>query len=436
MTSLKVKPLLLAAGTKRFNPENMKVNIDRLEYIFKRRIDVVMPAKSIRMTTDGKMYFDIPQKLFSVGGTTFTDFKDAETESDKLRDEGEVDDYKVHIISGSERQLSLTRTAKQQLLERVDIPVRVANRQAAENRGDLVWRFVGDAIARSNQSVLVRVLDNEVRSVLSSKYRAIDSLELLKQTTNSIKAAGADILEIRVWEDKFQLTAVNPNLKYTIQELLGDNPRYGGISLPDNAVSAMLEIDNDEAGGGGLNLLLGMYTYLCTNYMLMRRPVLSIKHSGSNLVGSALESLVLSPNTRLLQARADISKMNDAVSSAFSAERFNKMMEAARAAANDVIPDDKKSEAVKAAMYTSKIPKSEFDAIYESLIADRDLSRYGLIQAVTRIPDSGRAANVADLCDRAGGDLLQLQTADWERWIDVNAKSYDNGAETEEAVLL
>jgi hypothetical protein len=432
--------LLLSAGVRRFDPSGISDAVDRLESLFVRRIDFALPLNRFVLNERGEVYFDVPNKMVSVGGRTFINFGDAEVYSDKLREEGKDEgEYRIKPVAGDGERLVFTGRAKSQLLEFLDLPVRYANKQSKNNNADLIWDHANKLVARQSRSVLCRVVDNNVRAVLSTKYKPIDSLDILKQTMATLKGVGADVMEVRVWEDKFQMIAVNPNLQANLRQLLGDTPAGHNFKQLDESdvTNALLEIENDEAAGGGLNLMIGVYTAACTNYMLLRKPVVAIRHSGMDIKTTGIESFVISAQTRQKQAAADISKLNDAVGATFSQEKFDELMAKFRQAATDVIPEDKKEEAVKAAIYSSAIPKRELKPILESLLAGRDMTRYGLMQAVTRIPDAGRDASTAYACDRAGGDLLQL-AGDFNSWIDKGAKAYDRGVEEDEldAVLI
>lgn len=429
--------LMLSAGSGRLDPAGIGSAIEELQRIQTSRIDMVLPINRVRVTSDGRMFFDVENKLYKVGGYSFVAHEEAWKKSEQMREEDMNSDWTIKTIDGPDGAMELTGTAKSQLLQYASVPVRHANAQAKRNNTDLLWNYVQETLQRDKSSVTVRMLDNQVRAVVSGQYKSIDSMAVLGETMDALKHIGADLMEVRVWEDKFQMTVVHPELRMSMMDLFGDMAGKGHVfhNLDTNsAVNALLEIENDEAGGGGLNLLIGLFTQACTNYVVLRKPILQIRHVGKEMKGSALEGLVLTANTRQLIAAADIAKMRDAVSATFTQERFKLLLEKYKEAATDEIPADKQEEAVKAVIVSSNIPRTELKTIYEELMASRNLTRYGLMQAVTQIPTKGRDASAAYACDRAGGDLLEFK-GNFTNWINKNSKLYDN-EEVDEGLLV
>lgn len=431
---------LLNVGTSRFSPETHRTVAAELKRWNEERLDVVVPTSSINTDDKGSIWLNVSTKFFKVGNRMFSDFTKAEQYLDDLQSDGDTD-ASISVISEQELHIPLAQSARTQLLSRLGLPVRYANKQATKGNSDLVWRHINDCLKREESHMLLRILDGQVRAVLSSRYRIIDSYQMFVESLDIIDKVDADIMEAKLFPSGFQLLACHKGMIEDVETHLKELSRTHGhpISRPDHpdgdAHFAMLSISNFENGDGTASVQAGVLRKACMNTMLLRDKVLSLTHSGADISAKLASHLVLSAETRNKIADAELSKIRDAVSAVFDKERFSKIMLALANATMVDIPEGVANKAVKALVIENNLPRKDVDILLENLLTSRDLSRYGLIQAATAMTNK-RSGLEAYNYELAGGQVLDLENDKFHSWIEKGAAKFDKEDTTEEELLL
>jgi hypothetical protein len=445
---------------QRFSKEQIAKVANELHRWQQDRLDILVPLEAVRMDKGGAMHLDIPQRLLRVENRTFvgTDYKRAEEYLDTILEASPDKRGKIAIepFDTKERSFELTNKAKSQFVHgRLEIPAVFVRRQSAKNNVDLVWEFINGALKRDKRTVLLRILDGQVRAVMSDSYQPLDSHALFFAAANAIKEAGGEMWEARLFDDGFQLTGVNMGVHERLVDYLenkpehtiarGDHPGGDGGAGSDAGVDrdplneshyGMMSLSNDEAGGGSCNLDFGVLRGACLNGLLLTDHILQIRHSGGKLGSVADGGFVLSAATQLKMMDAELSKISDAATSAFDPERLKDVVRKLAKAKGDVIPEGRAAAAVKAVCSSFDIPKDKHESMLSELLSSRDTTRFGLIQAATHqahsMSESGDSAAAAHV-EQVGGKLLEVQ--DFEKFIDAGEKAFDNPSRKEEDVF-
>jgi hypothetical protein len=179
-----------------------------------------------------------------------------------------------------------------------------------------------------------------------------------------------------------------------------------------DTVSPAIIISNSEVGLGALSIEAGVWTNLCTNLAIAASRSMRKYHiGGKHEMGEEVYAL-LSNRTRAITDAALWAQVRDVVQGAFDQARFDALTDELAGTAKQPIEGDP----VKVVELTAKqfgMGEGEQKSVLRHLIEGGDLTRYGLIGAVTRtaedLPDYDRATEF----EKFGGKLIELPANDW-----------------------
>lgn len=424
----------------RFSPDRIREVQRELQRWREERMDLLVPAASVVMKDNGELMFDLDSQLFRVHDRMFCKYDEAEQYLNMINkhDPGSIGKVKIDPMGKQQSSLRLRRSASSQLLQRLDVPVRYAQKQERNRNLDLVYRHVNDLLQRKKSKLLLRCLDGEVRAVLSSSYMPLDSATMFNRVLEIVSEKGGEIWDAKLLDDGYHLTAVNKNVSANLYDYLKDKgdhtidrgPGGGGASDRTDKSSdmhyGMLSSTNHEGGGGAGTLNVAVLRAACLNTLVMADTLVSIRHSAGDNATRLGDGIFFSPETQYSIAAAEYGKLGDAARTAFDPGRLEKLMKRLANAKEDVIPDSvQPREAVQAVIGNLGVSKQEEDSLTDRLLASRDLTRFGLIQALT----SGAHECYDESGDKAfdfekmGGRLLDAES-DFERWLNAGKKAY------------
>ena len=427
-------------GSERYQPEQIAKATAELERWSRERVDILAPAKSVRITDSGELYLQTSNlKLMKVANRVFTGWEDAEQYSDQMKKDLPDQDFPIGIVDGQNAALGLHRRAKSQLWGRLETPVRYVNKQVKRGLTAVMIDHQRDLLGASDQKFLFRVLDGKVQAVLSSYYRAIDSVAMLSLVLPKITEVGGQILNAKVWGGGFTLTAANPQLMQRLADYFADKPNHHFMNVEDGDPHfATINIHNREYGDGSAGASLGAWRKVCNNGVIVTEQLASIQHKGTDMSTRIIDSSIISPATRLKFADAELSKIGDAVTAAFDPVRFTALMQKLAGATEDTLTQEQAEDACKATIVMAHLPHSLLSPMVAELLMSRDLTRFGLIQATTVLAHKSSDALAHNL-EKAGGVLLDDvggDVYDFGRWMKQGSKAFDRVDETEEEEAL
>lgn len=296
--------------------------------------DYVLPTSRLAFDDAGRLM--IQGKTFTVGGRTFLEWSDAEAESDRVR----------QAVLSSDTQ------------------------DPAE---------VADAIA------------NAGKITVSNESGSIE----LYAAASRFRDTGATLWKARLSDDGFEMFGVADHIAGEVRLDRPFDPGDGWLSRwagrSGDVQNAAVRIVNSETGRGGLNVNLSIVTKICANFCVWGEGVSAI-HSGRAIEADD-DGLIVSDETREKESAVIWSKINDAISTAFNAERFQKLLDRMNDATQVEIPADRIEAVVDNVVAKFSIAEDAKRSILDELLATGDRSQYGLAQSVT---------NAAHASDRAG----------------------------------
>lgn len=165
---------------------------------------------------------------------------------------------------------------------------------------------------------LVRVLDGNVRSFMSDRYRPLENADLAEAVFPVIMDAGLVVVSCEITERRLYIKAFDKRIEREIA-IKGTDPAHTFLK---DVVFPSIVISNSEVGYGALSVAAGLYTGGCTNFAAfndsrMRKYHVGAKHAG----GENIEAL-LSDATKRLTDAAVWSQTRDVVKSAFAIAAF------------------------------------------------------------------------------------------------------------------
>jgi hypothetical protein len=205
---------------------------------------------------------------------------------------------------------------------------------------------------------------------------------------------GITIASCNVTDEKMYLKVINTNIEAAIS--VGDPVQAGFV------------LSNGELGNGSISVEPFIYRLVCTNGLTLKDAKQRKNHAGR-----ANESTDLY-GADTMQAIDDAFKLKirDLVRNAISITTFHNAVADLQVAKTDIIT----GHSAKAVELTSKaigLSGDESSMVLEHLIRSGDLSRFGMLNAVTRTAEDVQSYDRATEIERLGSSVLYLPQNTW-----------------------
>lgn len=306
---------------------------------------------------------------------------------------------------GLDNPLDMTDWANSQLASWAGIPQKYYDRLRSENpfvlaenvNHSIDWT-VNNGGDRDRK--LVRVLDGRVRAYLSSRYRILDSSDLLSTVLpvmieNNLRVESCELTERRLF-----LKAVSDKLVTDVKK--GDAVQYGIV------------VSSSDVGSGSIKVEPLIYRLVCANGMIMNDNQIRKYHVGRNMEAQEFREL-LSDETKYQEDKTFWMSVRDVVLNSLQRDVFEKAVDKLRIAANEPIVNV--AELPKVIEMVSKSVSIYGDdtknRILGHLAAGGDLTKYGLANAITRSAQDEDDYEKATDLERAGGTVIELPKSMW-----------------------
>jgi len=307
-------------------------------------------------------------------------------------------------VDGAESTTGLVvqQHAHQQIATRLGVPWRYYQRLQSE-LPVLLDENVNRLFHHKPERRMVRTLDGRARAFLSDSYRRLDNGELARTLLPIL----GDIPEVR-----FESCAITDKRMY-IKAL---TPRVTGEVKVGETVCAGVLIANSEVGVGKLRIEPFVYTLACTNGMVIPRSLgaaaINRVHVGRRVENEDDTFRVFRDETLQADDRAFFMACADVVRAAVDEVRFAELVEAMQAAAADE-PVQSVIGAVQHLARAESLSDGERDSVLTHLAAGGDLSRWGVLSAVTRAAEDADSYDRATELEELGGKVLAYTPGEW-----------------------
>jgi len=264
---------------------------------------------------------------------------------------------------------------------------------------DLLTMTVNKLFNEQPERRLVRVMDNDCRAFLSDSYRTLDNYDCAEAVLPELqKVKDMEIVSTQLTDDRFYIKAVFPRVQ-------------GEVKVGD-VVQAGVVISNSEVGAGSVSVMPLLYRLWCLNGCTTAIGGRRKYHTGSKAEESDGAREVFTDKTKRLTDAAFWAQIKDLVRACTTQETFDRILAEIQATTGQRITGDP----VKAVELTAKrfnLLESEKDGVLRHLIEGGDLTRYGLLNAVTRQSQDCADYDRASALERIGGRVIELPKTDW-----------------------
>jgi len=295
--------------------------------------------------------------------------------SDKLivLKDGNTIKIDVPLPEGEMKRHGLTNWAHAQIAEKTQIPKRYYDRMKDEGQLDLLANNVNTWLP-SKDKRLVRVLDGNVRALLSDRYRIIDNYDVLFATLEEFQkiqektGINIEIKRADLTDQHLYIKATSPDLTdEVIKTEDKTEPVHGGII-----------ITNSEVGAGAFNVKPFMNVLVCQNG-LIGEHVFKKVHLGQE---RGIGLINWSDDTLSKQDDALWAQIRDMIHGTFNPEVFHKWVDKLNGVAS--IEIEKPSLAIDNIIKKFELGKNKKDALLNQFAKETN-TQWGLAMAVTRI---------------------------------------------------
>ncbi len=305
--------------------------------------------------------------------------------------------------------LDVNNLAHRQVGEHVGIPAKYYDRMRTE-APELLCSNVNHWFNAQPAKRLVRVLDNRARAFLSNGYRPLENADLLEVAVPVVMDMGVEVISCEVTEQRLYLKAVD---RRVIRQISGRHVVDGQMVEYDD-VFPTLTLSNSEVGMGALAVETGFFKHRCKNMAIFRESSLRKYHVGARHELTAEVQALLTDRTRRITDAAIWSQVQDVVRGAFNADAFTLRMNAVQELAGQKIEGDP-VKVVELSARRFNLTEGEQKSVLRNLIEGADLSRYGLMNAITRAAEDVADYDRSTEIERLGGAVIELKREDWRQ---------------------
>jgi len=262
---------------------------------------------------------------------------------------------------------------------------------------DLAAKMLNEHVIHSERKrYLVRTLNDQVKGVLSDKYRRLNTAEIYAEFFNACVNKGAQLLDCCYDETRTYIEFVLPEVVPVITQHNGTTYMVFG-----------LRISNSDYGDGALRVQSYSMQVVCLNGMTRDNLIRQV-HLGKKLP----DNLILSNETYKLDTETQASLVRDIVNSAFNTEfLLDEVQNIQRAGSRLVNIDTEVKKLPKMGMRKEEV-KSLTDILSDNNPEHGVQGRntiWKLTQAMTQVGvQSGNTRRKRDIEDMAGKLLVTI----------------------------
>ncbi len=312
-------------------------------------------------------------------------------------------DFQLDTNTGMEI-MSATNYAHAQMASKLSIPKVYYDRMLNQSPNLLADNVNHWLDKRQEETGLIRTLRGQMRAFLSSRYRIVDNHELLAMVIPELAemGSGIKIASCQVTDEKMYLKVINTNIEAAIS--VGDPVQAGFI------------LSNGEIGNSSISVEPFIYRLVCTNGLIVKDHKQRKNHAGRTTENSDLYAV------DTIQAIDDAFKLKvrDLVRNAISISTFQNAVGDLKIAKSNLITGNP----VKAVEVTAKaigLTESESGLVLNHLIRSGDLSKFGMLNAVTRTAEDIESYDRATEIERLGSSVLYLPQSTWREVATANS---------------
>lgn len=314
----------------------------------------------------------------------------------------EVQSGKPALVIPEHGQLQVLPLAHNQIAGRTGIPVKYYDRMR-EEAPDLLASNVNKWFAAKPERRMVRAFDTDARAFLSNRYQRID----YAQTAEVVLPVLMDLPEVQitsceVTDRRLYIHFVVPTVQGEVK--VGDIVQAGGI------------VSNSEVGLGAVSVSGLTWRLWCLN------GAKTADTFRRNHVGRAVEDdgeLDWADDTRKADDAAVLFKVRDMVRAVVDETRFKSHLAKLQGLATEGRITGDPAKAVELLAQKVGASEEERGSILRKLSEGGDLSRWGVVNAVTALAHTAKSYDRAVEIEAIGGQLIDLPATEWKHVLEA-----------------
>jgi hypothetical protein len=297
----------------------------------------------------------------------------------------------------------LSDHANNQIAQRLAIPKKYYDRMLAD-APILLTQNVEHWFHHDPERRLVRMLDGNVRAFLSDRYRRLDNFDLVEKAVIPAlqNIDGLSFHVANLTPERLVLRAILPSVQRELGFKVGD------------VVQAGFQIRNSEVGASSLAIEQFVWKLDCLNGMVSNVGNMKAYHVGRRIADDDA-MLVFADETLQADDRAFWLKARDMIRQAVSEANFDLVVDAMRKAHDPSIEVVSPVGATEQLAQAFNLTETEGETVLASLARGGDLTRWGVVNAVTDAAKKASSFDRQEEMERIGGELLTIGDRDWSK---------------------
>lgn len=300
-----------------------------------------------------------------------------------------------------------TDLAHRQIAEHCGIPHKYYQKMLTE-KPDLLANNVQTWFEKYPAQRMVRTQDGRCRAFLSDRYRPMEHIDLVRAVVPTLQELGVEVLSADVTDTRLYIKAVDQRIKADVPSgrKMGD-----GSHVFFDTVCPAITISNSEVGLGRLLVETSIFTKVCTNLATIGASLKKHHVGGKNeFVDTTYE--LLSDEARSATDKALWLQARDVVKGAFEETRFQALTDKMAGLSKQAIDGDP-IKVVELTAARFDLNNIEQGSVLKHLISGGDMTRYGLMNAITRSAEDNASYDRATEIEHFGGQIIDLTQNDW-----------------------
>lgn len=289
---------------------------------------------------------------------------------------------------------ALTEYAHKQIATKTGIPQAYYDKLRETGRLDLLAGNINSWLP-DKEKRLIRILDGNVRAMLSDRYRIIDNHDVVFMVLEEMKKIQAQGMSVQI--DECSLTEEHLYIKITSPDLSGKVFHYKDRA--DEPVRGGIIISNSEVGAGAFRVEPFIEVLVCKNGLIGEHKMCKVhlgKERGIGLVD-------WSDKTLEYQDMTLISEVQDLIRQTFTRELFQGWLNRINQVAS--IQISKPILAVENIIKKYDLPKTIKEELVNQFMKESP-TVWGLSMAVTRVAQDQKDYEKQIGMERAGSKIL------------------------------
>lgn len=320
--------------------------------------------------------------------------------------------YDPLMLDVVDRSFSINSIAHAQIAEHTGIPKAYYDKMLAE-APQLLSNNVNQWFEKYPAPRMVRTLDGTARAFLSDKYRTdMENEDLANALLPVIGELGLEVMSAEITDRRMYIKAVDPKV---VRELAKTGARFGdGGHTIVRCASPAITISNSEVGHGAWGARGGYYDDFCSNLAFFGERSMQQAHiGGKHTIAEGELYAMLSDRSKRLDSAALYSKLVDVVRGVFDRVKFDALIDKVEASSADKITGDI-PVVVDVTAKRFGLNDGERKSVLQHLIEGGDLSRFGMMNAITRMSADVESYDRATDLERVGAQVIELARDDWK----------------------